>query len=180
MGRDKATLTVGGETLARRTARLLAHVCRPVLEVGPGSSGLDHIVEDPVGSGPLVALAAGWSSLSTYSDADRPSRERALVVSCDLPLLEAGALALLADWPGTASVVPLLDGRPQPLCARWSAVDLGVIEALVGSGERSLQPLLARPGIEFVDAAMWCPPFNRLVFADADTPEDLERLTGGT
>ena len=43
MGTDKATIVVGGETLARRTARLLSAVCDPAVEVGPGASDLPAV-----------------------------------------------------------------------------------------------------------------------------------------
>ena len=47
LGRDKATLMVGGVPLARRTAALLVEVANPVIEVGPGYTGLPHVVEKP-------------------------------------------------------------------------------------------------------------------------------------
>ena len=47
MGTDKARLVVDGETLAARSARVLAAVCEPVIEVGPGVSGLPAVEEEP-------------------------------------------------------------------------------------------------------------------------------------
>ena len=65
MGQDKAALpaTDGGESLAGRTARLLAAATSPTLEVGPGWSDLPAVVEVQRGGGPLVALAAGRREL---------------------------------------------------------------------------------------------------------------------
>src|SRR5712692_7095438 len=63
MGRDKALLVVDGRTLAERGAELLAAVADPVVEVGPGHSGLAAVQEDPPGSGPLAGLCAGAAEL---------------------------------------------------------------------------------------------------------------------
>lgn len=46
MGADKALLEIGGRRLADRGASVLAAVCHPVLEVGPGVSGLPAVRED--------------------------------------------------------------------------------------------------------------------------------------
>jgi molybdenum cofactor guanylyltransferase len=68
MGRDKATLTLtpAGESLAGRTARLLAAVTSPAFEVGPGHSQLPAIAEGQPGAGPLAAVAAGRRALCAF------------------------------------------------------------------------------------------------------------------
>jgi aspartyl-tRNA(Asn)/glutamyl-tRNA(Gln) amidotransferase subunit A len=68
MGRDKAELVIAGERLADRSARVLAGVCDPVLEVGPGRSAIDAVVDDEVRAGPLVALATGAAALALGTD----------------------------------------------------------------------------------------------------------------
>jgi hypothetical protein len=52
MGTDKALLIVEGEPLASRLGHILSLVAQPVVEVGPGWSGLDTVRENPSGSGP--------------------------------------------------------------------------------------------------------------------------------
>jgi molybdopterin-guanine dinucleotide biosynthesis protein A len=47
-----------------------------------------------------------------------------LVVACDLPLVNEAVFRMLADWPGTSSVVPIIEGVRNPLCARWSPATL--------------------------------------------------------
>src|SRR5690242_17474300 len=113
MGTDKARLVVDGETLAARGARVLADVCDPVIEVGPGVSGLPAIEEEPRGGGPLVALLAGRGALGN---------PRAVVLlACDLPFVEPALLRLLVDRPGWGTVVPVVEGRFQYACARYGA-----------------------------------------------------------
>ena len=166
MGRDKATLAVGGVTLAVRTARLLTSVAAPCLEVGPGVSGLPSVLEDPAGSGPLVAVAAAVAHL--------PSGVAALVVACDLPRLDEALLRWLATHPSPRSVVPTWESRPQPLCARWSPAALARAVELVAAGARSMRALLGGS-----DALLVLPPPElSLALADVDTPEQLGEIPG--
>jgi molybdenum cofactor guanylyltransferase len=171
MGFDKASARIGGVALAVRTARLLGVVADPLVEVGPGSSGLAVAREDPPGSGPLAALDAGGRFLR-----ERGCEAPALVVACDLPLLDVAVLEMLAAWPGQGSVVPIVDGYLQPLCARWSAADLRRAGAFVEAGARSMRALLEGSDVERLDEARWPAGVRGQAFADADTPADLQRL----
>jgi molybdopterin-guanine dinucleotide biosynthesis protein A len=83
---------------------------------------------------------------------------------------------MLVDWPGDCSVIPIVDGHAQPLCARWSAEDLAATAGLVDAGERALKALLARPGLVLLDEAKWPAAVEASAFADVDTPDDLDRL----
>ena len=170
MGFDKAYLEVGGVRNAVRLAGVLAQVAWPLVEVGFGCSGLPAVLEEPRGEGPLVALCAGAESLAALGRAGP-----ALVLACDLPFVTAEALAVLAGWPGRGSAVPMVGGRLQPLCARWSASDLALAKELVEAGERSMRSLLGAASVEVLDESNWSGRAHRL-FADADTPEDLHRL----
>ena len=174
MGRAKAAITQpgGGTSLARRTAAILAACTDPVVEVGPGHSGLPHVGEDPPGSGPLAAVAAGAAHLFATGWTGP-----VLVLATDLPMLEAPLVEWLVGHPDTRSVVPLVAGRAQTLCARYDRVALEQAVAIAANGSRSMRDLLSvadhllagpddwgRAGIE----ERW--------FADADTPADLDAL----
>lgn len=175
MGADKASLVVHGEPLARRIAGLLTFMCRgPLIEVGPGRSGFPAVTEDPPGSGPLAAVAAGAGELGRLGWSGS-----ALVLSCDLPLLSAPALALLARWPGEDAVVPQVGGRRQPLCARWSPADLTAAVTLAASGQRSLHGLPGAGGVVVLTEADWSGVADARSFSDADTPEELAALIRG-
>jgi molybdopterin-guanine dinucleotide biosynthesis protein A len=171
MGFDKASVQVDGVPNAVRLAAVLGEVASPVVEVGPGRSGLVAVDEQPPGQGPLSATCAAWETLRAMGHFGP-----VLVVACDLPFVTAEDLGLLATWPGPASVVPVAAGRPQPLCARWSPEDLSAARLLVQGGERSMKALLLRPGVVFVDEKHWPEGKARRVFADFDTPSDLADL----
>ncbi len=171
MGFDKASMLVGGVPCAVRVAAVMRSVVAEAVEVGPGVSGLPSVLEEPARGGPLVAVGAGARALSGVGGA-RP----ALVLACDLPLVSEPLLRTLAEWPGSGSVVPIIEGRPQPLCARWSAADLAAATGLIDAGMRSMRSLLDRPGVELVEADRWPGAVDRRAFSDVDTPGDLEEL----
>ncbi|MBO0769553.1 MAG: hypothetical protein J2O48_12785, partial [Solirubrobacterales bacterium] len=95
----------------------------------------------------------------------------ALLIATDLPGLTLETLTRLATWPGAGSVVPLLRGEPQPLCARYGAAELEEAIRLVNRGRRAMSALLQTPGITYAE---WHQPG---ALADVDTPAELEAFT---
>jgi molybdopterin-guanine dinucleotide biosynthesis protein A len=173
-GQDKGALVLSGstESLARRTGRLLAEVAQPALEVGPGLSGLPALVEDPPGRGPLAALAAGSCRLQTLGWAGP-----AIVVATDLPLLTRGFLVWLAGHPSARSVVPVCDGVPQTLCARYAPADLERAVHLAVAGRRALRDLLDGIDALLAGPETWGPAAGDPdALFDVDTPADLARV----
>ncbi len=171
MGRDKASLVVDGVTLAERTAHLLLSVVETAVEVGPGVSGLAWTREEPLGEGPLVAIAEGRRALR-----QRGHNGAALVVACDLPLLSDRLLKLLVDWDAPGSVVPMVRGTPQPLCAKWGARDLDGANDMIRAGVRSLRHLPTQPDVVVLDESDWRDMVEEDEFTDVDSPEDARRL----
>ncbi|MGH9124838.1 MAG: formate dehydrogenase accessory sulfurtransferase FdhD [Acidimicrobiales bacterium] len=171
MGRDKARLVVDGDFLAQRTAALLLGAADPVVEVGPGFTALPAVREDPAGSGPLAALAAGGAALRHRGHAGP-----VLVVATDLPNLTAGFLQRLADCPvptAEHSVVPRDgSGRAQPVCARYSAAAVVRAQELVAAGELSFMALLSAVPVTWLDADA---ATEKALF-DVDTPADLANI----
>jgi molybdopterin-guanine dinucleotide biosynthesis protein A len=174
LGQDKAALVLPGgtEPLARRSGRLLAEVTQPALEVGPGQSGLPALLEDPPGGGPLLALAAGTRRLRTLGWTGS-----AVVIATDLPLLTRGFLAWLAGHPSSLSVVPVLGGVPQTLCARYAPKDLDRAVELAAAGRRALRDLLDGSDALLAGPEVWGPAAgDPEALFDVDTPEDLARV----
>jgi len=167
MGVDKTRLVVNGETLAARSARVLAAVCDPVVEVGPGVSGLPAVQEDPAGAGPLVALLAGVGALG--------APRSVVLLACDLPHVSTELLRLLVEWPGSGTVIPVVEGRFQYACARYGPAAFDEARAALRSGDTSLRAI-AGADCEYVSEAGWQSVASPLTFADVDTPEDLRRL----
>ncbi|MDQ1402913.1 MAG: molybdenum cofactor guanylyltransferase [Actinomycetota bacterium] len=166
MGRDKAWLDPGdgSGSLAARAARALqAAGLDPLFEVGPGASPLETVA-DP-GLGPLMAVATAARRLPTGLDA--------VVLACDMPDVGEDLLRYLAQHPAAGSVVPVADGHPQVLCARWSAADLQRAIAQADGGERSLRTLLGPDDVTFVTEDEWSGHAPAHAFVDLDTAADL-------
>jgi molybdopterin-guanine dinucleotide biosynthesis protein A len=123
---------------------------------------LRSVREKPPGGGPLAALLAGVDALATP--------QPVIGLACDLPNVSAAALRLLAEWPGDHSVVPVVDGRAQYACARWSRAAIVAARAAFLAGERALAAVAA------VDAELVSDLVAASLLADVDTPDDLRRL----
>jgi molybdopterin-guanine dinucleotide biosynthesis protein A len=163
MGRDKATLLVDGEALARRSAKVLAGVCDPVIEVGDGATTLRCVRESPSGGGPLAAFLAGVDALGT----DTP----VVLLACDMPLINETVVKLIADHPGAGSVVPVVGERHQFACSRWSTVSIASARAAFARGERAVRVILDAGYVSFVAADE-----HARELSDVDTPDDLRRM----
>ena len=178
MGRDKALIEVGGQRLVDRAAALLSAVADPVIEVGPGWSGLSAVREDPPGTGPLAALSAGVAALRAAGH-DGP----VLLLAVDMPHVSVDLLRFLAGRAGPGTAVPRAGGHPQPMCARYGPDVLAAVDERLAAGGRSLRDLLetmaASGAVDWVEPEEWEPVAGPKAFADVDTPEDLQRLREG-
>lgn len=176
MGSDKALLEVDGRRMVDRAAAALGAVAEPVVEVGPGWSGLPAVREDPPGTGPLAAISTGVAALRAAGH-----HGRVLVLAVDMPRVNVALLRLLADRPGPATAVPRADGHPQVLCARYGPDALAGVDRLLAAGGKSLRVLVedltARGEAAWVEPEEWQGVADPGAFSDVDTPEDLRRVS---
>ncbi|MCL5948621.1 MAG: NTP transferase domain-containing protein [Actinobacteria bacterium] len=177
-GSAKGLVSMGGSTLAQRTGTVMRYACDVVIEVGAGISDAALKLSDEPRQGPLNALVRGWAGLpASWQDA------WILGLACDLPLVDEVVLRSLLHYESPLSVVPLVMGRPQYLCARWTPERLREFERAVLAGERSfVHALTGVEDVTYVPAptllgsggGMTVSP-DRL-FSDIDTPGDLDQL----
>lgn len=146
-GRDKAFAAFGGETLATRAGRVIETSLAPGQITYVTGAETQFDTAGPAGlSHPVIAdLKPGFGAWSGIHAALSHARSKwALVLACDLPLVSAGLLQLLAAFAlrDIDAVVPRQpDGRLQPLCAfyRVRSVLARVEEMLAGTAR--LPPL---------------------------------------
>jgi CTP:molybdopterin cytidylyltransferase MocA len=175
LGRPKALVELGGQTLAERGVALLrAGGTDPVLVVTgavPVSLAGVHTVHNPHWrSGMGSSLAAGLSALASTD------RDAAVIALADQPLVGAEAVRrLIAAYEAGASVVvAAYAGKPRNpvLIARehWAAV------SELATGDAGARPFLrAHPElVTLVESGDTGSP------DDVDTPEDLDRVAGVT
>ena len=168
MGRDKATMAVGGVELAARVLAAAAQVADPVVLVAPEGHPArrlaDRVVTDPA-SGPLAALAAALEALDATD---------VLVLAGDHPGLRVELLAhLLALAPRGEAVACRRGPRLEPLVAVYRRVPaLAAADRLLPGG--SLLGLLANLRTVVVEEPEWraLDPDGRS-FVDLDDPADL-------
>jgi molybdopterin-guanine dinucleotide biosynthesis protein A len=181
MGRDKATLVVGGVELASLALAVAARVADPVVLVAPEGHPARRLAAAPVadpGRGPLAALAAALAAL----DADH-----VLALAGDHPGLRVELLAHLVALAGRveAEAVACRRGpRLEPLVAvyrRAPALALARSRLADPAGDRSLTGLLAGLRTLVVEEPQWRPldPDGRS-FVDLDDPADLEAWDPGS
>jgi molybdopterin-guanine dinucleotide biosynthesis protein A len=170
MGRDKASLVLGGETLAAAAARRLAAVCAEVAVADRGRATVPGLpsIEDGPGRGPaagLLGAARRW-----------PGRPL-LALACDLPAVPVPLLAALAGLGADADwVVPRWSEGLEPLCALWGPAALAVLAQRVERGLYALHEVAGEPGlhVDFLEGerlAVYGRPEE--VFWNVNTPEDL-------
>ncbi len=135
MGRDKAALPFGDETLVVRVVRIVRGVASDVVLVAregqPLPDGLDAVRDPAEGLGPLAGIAAGLAAIMG---------ERAFVAACDMPLLRPALVRRLFELSrGWDACVPVVDGFAVPTCAVYARGLADRAAALVAA--RQLRPL---------------------------------------
>jgi molybdopterin-guanine dinucleotide biosynthesis protein A len=149
MGREKADLPFGAETMLERVARVLGMVAREVLVVARADQqvpGHLRVVRDPVdGSGPLAGIAAGLAACTT---------DRALVVACDLPLVKPAVLrAVAGKLQGFDLCVPEVEGRLVATCAAYHTRVRPLVETHLARGRLRVTDLCAAAHTRIVPAS---------------------------
>ena len=173
MGRDKALLRVGGQTLLENAIRAVAAATGYGAILGPperyAALGFP-VFEDLYPSlGPLggieTALALGLADWN-------------LIVACDMPGISAGQLrALLAqvpvEWPSATCVAALGPSGPEPLCAVYHTSCLPVVRTALDRRALKMRDLLGELRTVTVSG------FALESLANVNTPTDWADWGGG-
>ncbi|MGB9885458.1 MAG: molybdenum cofactor guanylyltransferase [Moorellales bacterium] len=174
MGRPKALLRLGGNSIIERVIAVAAAVVQEVLVVTnePGAYaglGLPLVTDRVLGRGPLAGIHAGLMA-ATW--------DRALVLACDLPFLEPRLLQNLVEASfDFDAAVPIVRGYPEPLVAVYAKSCLPAIEqVLFESDKPKITGFFSQVRVRYLpeaELAAWTDV--RRAFLNINTPEDLER-----
>jgi molybdopterin-guanine dinucleotide biosynthesis protein A len=138
MGRDKASLPFGEETLLGRQIRLLRDLADPIVlvaapdqDVSAWSDGRVLVQRDrQSGLGPLEGIGRGLQPLMSRCDL-------AYVTSCDVPLLVREWIERLCELIADAAIaVPVEGDRHHPLAALYRPEVGTLAQELVDQGQR--------------------------------------------
>jgi len=148
LGRDKALLEIGGETLLARTVRLLSTLCDKVIVVGPPERAevvpeVRVLPDERPGIGPLGGIATALRAAE---------HERILAVATDMPLLNPSLLHHLLTVDRDADVViPRVEGRTQQLHAVYSHACLPIIDDQLARDDYKIDRFFSRVRVHIVE-----------------------------
>jgi molybdopterin-guanine dinucleotide biosynthesis protein A len=171
MGRDKATLVLGGAPLwQRQLATLRALEPAELLISGPLDGpwrGVEvrAIPDARPGLGPLGGLVTVLVQMRC---------ERVLVLAIDLPAMTPTFLhTLLARCPADRGLVPQIEERFEPLAAIYPRAIHSVAERCLASGERSMQHFIRTGLAENLLVPHRIAASDRPLFHNVNRPDDL-------
>lgn len=174
MERDKALLPWGTGTLLDWTIARLREVASEVLILcGPerryAEAGPEVDVDVRPDAGPLGGLETGLLRLAEGDG---------LFLGVDMPFVTPALLRGLVDLaPGFDAVVPVSGGRPQPLCAVYTAACLPGVRASLDRNERPMTSFWKAVRVRVVeDDELTAYGDPATLFLNLNTPEDYERV----
>ena len=171
MGRDKALLPLGDQTLIERVIAATRPLGYPCFIVGDPATyahlGLPVHPDRHPGLGPLGGLHTALGATGAT----------VLLLACDLPFLTTDFLRHLADRRGPhQAVVPYTATGLQPLCALYEPSCLAAIETAIQAGQLGMRSLLHNLNLDLVREKDWRPyDEHGLLFANLNAPEEYER-----
>ena len=176
MGRSKALLPFGPETMLQRVVRLLGSVVQPIVadaavdQVLPTLPASVIVTRDERGErGPLEGLRAGLKALP-------PEIEGAYVTSCDVPLLVPGFVGQMLDLTeGFDIAVMEVDGFAHPLSAVYCRTTLPYIEDLLARDRLRPAFLFDAVRTRRITAAEITSDPDLRTLRNLNTPEDYQR-----
>jgi len=171
MGQDKGMIKWHGKAQRYHIADLLQEFCpavfiscRPEQEAGV-DAGYRPLPDHQNDLGPLSGVMAAFKHYPNCAW---------LVIACDLPLVDAKAIAHLIsnrnnNLLATAYENPS-DGLPEPLITIWEPAAFPVLQAALKKGNSSLRKTLMRNEISVVR------PLNPDILINANTEQEAARL----
>ena len=182
LGRDKATVEVGGRLLLHWSVLAASQVSddivvsrRPDQQLPPldgaAAPGWREAIDRRHDRGPLAGLESALPLIQ---------HELAVAVACDMPLLQPALLRAVAQsCDGVDLAMPQIEGVAQPLLAAYRASLAPLATSLLERGEGRLRALLALAPHRLleVDALRRHDP-TLVSFTNLNHAEDLRRVEG--
>lgn len=173
MGRDKAWLEIGSESMITRLVRILESQFESVQIVANDvdkfkSLGIPVLADSRPGSGPLGGIHTALSNLH---------QETAFVIGCDYPFLNSsfirGLSGLIANHD---ALVPRQDQVPVPVCAFYSTRCLGAVETSLDKGILEANVFLSEVDVRWVeDEELSSLDPTGLALTNVNTPDDYQK-----
>lgn len=171
MGRDKAQVLFGDESLWQRQIRTLRELQPQTLYVSARArpawlpAGTEFVMDEPPSRGPLSGIAAAL---------ERTVTSHLVTLAIDMPFITTiDLLSLVAKVRTNYGIVPMIDERAEPLAAIYpkdASVDCA---AALQSSDTSLQKLVKQLAKLGKIELMYLPPDMGDRYLSLNTPADL-------
>ncbi|HEY0947577.1 MAG TPA: molybdenum cofactor guanylyltransferase [Opitutaceae bacterium] len=178
MGRDKALLTLGGETLLARQVRVLREAGAGVVFIAGRRerrhelAGTRFVADAPGAEGPIAGLLSALAACRATHLA---------AVAVDLPRLSPAFLQRLWARCGAGrGAVAVHAGSFEPLAAIYPREITPLLAAAVSARRFSLQAVLRFAVARGLMVAQPLAPAERHELFNTNTPDDLRRAREGT
>lgn len=169
MGCDKAFLQIGDETLWRRQLDLLEELALDrIFIAGPACDewcDYEILRDASEDTGPIGGLTSAFRACAT---------PWLLALAVDLPKMTGAFLQSLLIEAG--GIVPLLNGRFEPLVAIYPKAALSIAETHLSSGEYSMQKFVQECVAQRLVRPKTIPLGDAPLFTNLNTPQDVEAL----
>lgn len=153
MGVPKASLPYGRTTLLEHQTGRLSEIFEEIFVVSKERPAFD--------AGPVRVVhdrTADRAPIHGLVRALEEAADRLFVLAVDLPVVTPAVLRAIAERglaSEAAAVVPMADGRLQPLAAVWRRRVLPAALARIGRGELALHGLAEEVGAEILPEDAW-------------------------
>jgi molybdenum cofactor guanylyltransferase len=142
MGRDKATMGLGGRPLWKRQLELLRALCPEQIFISARTqpawlpNNVELLLDDPPSRGPLSGLAKALVTLRTT---------HLIALAVDMPFMTADEFRkLLERTREDCGVVPIVWDRAEPLAAIYPAAAAADFQRALAGSDFSLQSLVSK------------------------------------
>lgn len=172
-GEPKALAKWNGKTFIEHSTEALQAIAEDVVVISYPSitNTLVHMLNVPIvedisrykGNGPLAGLLTGMNAVKA---------DWYIVAPCDTPnISKEWAWKLMEHIDGNSeAIVPVIDGRKQPLLALYHHDVKERIESLLQKEKRSVQQLLSQCSVRYVTGKEL--GLSTLIFFNVNTKED--------
>ena len=176
-GRDKAVEQLGGTSLITHVITRLSQVATEVIVSVNDESRAEELSLPRVADVVVDVRPDSGSLGGLFSGLQAAAEQWALVVGCDMPFLNRNLLRHMASLQGSGdAVVPMVDGRPEPMHAVYSKSCLPKMEQRLQAGRFAIHEILEELQVRYVfqdELEGFDPGLHS--FFNVNTPEDLQR-----
>ena len=170
MGKDKALLTVDGETFLTRIARTMRSVFNQVYIIS--SNGRYRFLNLPVfddfyrGCGPLAGIHSGLLRSSTWAS---------FMIACDIPFVSPDLIEYIVEYESRADVkVTSTEGKLHPLCGLYLRRCLPTVEQNLRTRSLRVQDLFARLHTAVIPIGPQLPFYRKDLFLNVNEQKDYQ------